>query len=104
MEDTLEELVARVAETKQKYGDNHWWESEDPAVLFWGQINEPILIISFGEFQEATEKALKRPVFTHEFVDPESLKAEFQKKIPKATFEDIMNKFPAGKRIIVIVT
>lgn len=91
---SLEEVVE---ETKSKYGDNRWWDSDDPNVLFLGQINEPILLVDFVKFHKATEKALGRPVFTHEFAASvhELLIEEFEGKIPKPAFDDILAKIKA---------
>lgn len=61
----------------QKYGDNYWWESEDPIQLAMYQIFEDILMVDFGKFHEGLEKLVGRPVFTHEMgLNPEGLKEE----------------------------
>jgi hypothetical protein len=103
MEMTTEMRKENIKKTKAKYGKNHWWASKDPKELFWGQINEPILIIDFGKFHEAAEKALGRPVWSHEFARPDVLIQEYQGKIPKANFADVMDKIPEGKKIITVV-
>lgn len=73
--------IKAVDETKAKYGDNHWWDSKDPYVLGYYQMNEPILIVDFGDFHAAFEKLLGRPVWTHEFgLDHEGLKAEAESR------------------------
>lgn len=98
------EAIRRVAEVKAKYS-YPWWDDSDPIVVFLGQVQEPILIVEFDMFQEATEKALKRPVWTHEFAMPKLLLEEFQGKIPKATFDDVMTKLRAmvpDEKIIVV--
>ena len=58
----------RIIETREKYGDNKWWECEDLRVVGYYQLNESILIThSFSEFHEGVEKLLGHPVWTHEF-------------------------------------
>lgn len=51
----------------EKYGDNHWWESDDLNVLGYYQMNEHICIIDFSKFHESIEHLLGHPVWTHEF-------------------------------------
>jgi hypothetical protein len=101
---TQEELAAaqaRITTAQAKY-TFPWWESNDPTILTWHQLNEPILLVEFSKFHHATEMALGRPVWTHEFANVDSLKAEFQNKIPKATFEDVVNK--VTKPVIIVTT
>jgi hypothetical protein len=64
----IEKASRRVHEVKKKYGDNRWWESEDPVHLATWQLFEPILMCDFSKFHEGVEKLLDRPVYTHEFV------------------------------------
>jgi len=47
--------------------DSEWWKGK-PATLLCGiQLLTAELIMPFDVFQEAVEKCLGRPVFTHEF-------------------------------------
>lgn len=63
----LEDARLRMFATAEKYGDNRWWESDDPEHVAKYQLFEPILMTSFSLFHEGVEKMLDRPVFTHEF-------------------------------------
>ncbi len=77
------------------------WSDEE---RFLFQINQPRLCMDFSAFHEATEKALKRPVWTHEFADPKLLIAEFEGKLPKATMDAVLAKLPKGKDVILAIT
>lgn len=58
----------------------------------------------FQVFHEAIEKALGRPVFTHEFgLNREGLQKEFLGEIDPPTFEECINLIPKEKRLIVMV-
>jgi hypothetical protein len=46
-------------------------------LLFLFQLTNERLCIPFNKFHEITEKVLNRPVFSHEFADPEHLIEEF---------------------------
>ena len=74
------EAAQKVLAVRSKY-DNEWWNSDDPMELAMGQLNESTLIMDFGKFHEAIEKALGRPVYTHEFgINAEGLKQELAAK------------------------
>ena len=74
------EAAQKVLEVRSKY-DNEWWNSEDPMEVAMGQLNEPTLIMDFRKFHEAIEKALGRPVYTHEFgINADGLKEELAAK------------------------
>ena len=74
------EDAQKVLEVRSKY-DNEWWNSDDPMEVAMGQLNEPTLIMDFGKFHEAIEKALGRPVYTHEFgINADGLKEELVAK------------------------
>jgi hypothetical protein len=80
----------------------NWWltKSDDEIVRF--QLFERLLCMDFGRFHQAVEKVLGRPVYTHEFADANSLRAEYlgEKKAP--TLEEIINLIPEAKRILVV--
>ena len=48
------------------YGENKWWESDDPLEIAMYQIFEGTLLVDFPTFHEGLEKLLDRPVWTHE--------------------------------------
>lgn len=81
---------------------SEWWIGRDPIEVFWFQFNEPLLCMDFGAFHEAAEKSLGRPVFTHEFADPDRLRAEFLKERPAPSLVDILAMLPAEKTIVVV--
>ena len=56
-----------VAKAQAKYGKNHWWESTDPRVIGYYQVNEPILIVQWPVFHEAIEALLGRDIQLFEF-------------------------------------
>ena len=82
--------------------DSKFWKKmthRDRAVF---QMNEPRLCMPFEVFQEAIEKALGRPVFTHEFgLNYNGLLKELMNGAPAPSFAEIVNLIPAEKRILV---
>ena len=62
-----DESRANVIRVMEKYGDNKWWESNDPEYIARYQLFEDILMVDFSTFHEGVEKLLDRPVWTHEF-------------------------------------
>ena len=61
------------------------------------------LCMPFEVFHEALEKALGRPVWTHEMADTPALIEEYAKKREPPTSEEIMDKIPAEKRIVAVI-
>lgn len=84
------------------YNSGIWrkW-SEEERFLF--QVQQPKLCMDFSAFQAATEKALRRPVYTHEFANPNALLDEYTGRIPKASLADIMAKVPKETKIMTIL-
>lgn len=75
---------------------------------FWGgltyreraefQLFQKLLCMPFDIFHEAMEKALKRPVYTHEFgFNWEGLKEELLGKRKSSTLEEVLNLIPEEK-------
>jgi len=77
-----------------------WKEWSDEIIFSFGMFQQR-LSFDFSRFQEAAEKVLDRPVFTHEFAYRDLLIAEWLKHKPKASFEDVINLIPEEKRIVV---
>ena len=72
-----EENKKAMLKAMQKYGENHWWESDDPEEIAKFQLFEDILLTDFSTFHEGVERLLQRPVWTHEFgVNIEGLRKE----------------------------
>ncbi|MFH0861319.1 MAG: hypothetical protein V1921_08965 [Candidatus Altiarchaeota archaeon] len=51
-----------VEDVKKKYGDNHWWESDDPEVIVGFQLQEPFLMVSLDELRLAAVAVLGREI------------------------------------------
>jgi hypothetical protein len=68
-------LFDNLLRTMRKYGDNRWWESNNPVVLAYHQAKERILLISLDQYVEGASKICGRPVFTHDLFgqDPDFL-------------------------------
>lgn len=66
------------------------WGKVDDVSKFLFQISQDRLCMNFSDFHKATEKALGRSVWTHEFAKPNILIQEFFKLREKATLQDIM--------------
>ena len=62
-----QEDISRVRKVMEKYGDNHWWESNDPIKLATYQLYEPVLLADYSLFFKGLEKLLGRPVLNTEF-------------------------------------
>lgn len=80
-----------------------WWKGRDLLEVFWFQINEPKLCMDFPAFHEAAEKALGRPVWTHEFAHVDALRAEFLKERKAPSIAEILDLIPTNKRVAVFV-
>jgi hypothetical protein len=78
-----------------------WWRRCSAREVALFQLSERRLCMDFGAFHAAVEKALGRSVWTHEFADPQRLRAELLGERPTPTMEQILDMIPAAKRIIV---
>ena len=83
--------------------ESRWWEGLPSHDIVMFQLFEKKLCMDFGSFHQAVEKALGRPVWTHEFARADALKQEFLGDKPAPTWDEIVNLIPAEKRIIVQV-
>lgn len=81
-----------------------WWKNRTPEDIVSFQLFEERLCMDFGEFHLAVEKALGRPVWTHEFAYADELKKEFLKEKPAPTFDEILNLIPEAKRIVLRIS
>ena len=105
---------------EQKVHDAHWakvkqltrnqaiaiaeggeWKKMTQETLALAQLHQARVFCNFGDFQEAVEKLLGRPVWTHEFVCPSGLMAEYKGEKPTPTMDEILDLIPAEKRIVV---
>ena len=90
------ESPAAVAKAKAKYS-YPWWASEDPAEVFWGQVNEAVQIVSMEKYIAAATKAMGREVFESELGDPQALVAEFQERVDQPILKALSTKIPSRK-------
>ncbi len=49
-------------EVSEKYGDNRWWESDDPMTVLRHQIEEPMQVVSVPDYVDMLGQFLERPV------------------------------------------
>ena len=78
------------------------WETWNERQISEFQIEQDRLCVPFDVFHEALEKALKRPVFTHEFgCNLEGLKRELYGEKEPPTLEDILSWIPKEKLMVV---
>lgn len=83
--------------------ESGWWKEKTPREIVAFQLFEPKLCMNFGDFHEAVEQVLGRPVFTHEFgMNLDGLKAEFNGTEPAPTLTEIIDQLPADKTVIVV--
>lgn len=77
------------------------WEEWSLEYIAKFQLYQSRLCVPFSKFHEAIEHELGRPVWTHEFAWLDNIKAEYEGKKPKPTFEEILELIPEEKRIIL---
>jgi hypothetical protein len=80
-----------------------WWKTVTPLEAFLFQMQTKELCMDFGDFQGVAEQVLGRPVWTLEFANPSALMAELKGEITTPTMEEIINKLPIEKRIIITI-
>lgn len=85
-----------------KFAESKEWENWSDESVAYFQLHQECLCMDWSRFHEAMEKALGRPVWTHEFAYPKQLKEELEGKIGKPTFQKILSKVPKDKTVIVI--
>jgi len=87
-----------------KLAESKFWEdmSFQERVAF--QLFEDRLCMPFDVFHEAVEKALGRPVWTHEFTrtNQKNLQDEFKGLREPMTFQEVVGLIPEEKRILFI--
>jgi hypothetical protein len=89
--------AVRLAELK-------WWEGKTPREICNVQLFVTELCCPFEVIHKATEEALGRPVYSHEFgLNYEGLVAEFLGVKPPPTLQEIVEMIPEEKRIVFSV-
>ena len=87
---------ATAAKAKAKYS-YPWWASENPAEVFWGQVNESVQIVPFERYLAVAAQAMGREVFKTELSDSQALIAEFRERAPELVLKMLFAKIPMGK-------
>lgn len=83
--------------------ESKFWESMSHREIAISQLWEDRSCMPFEVFHEAIEKALGRPVFTHEFgLNRDGLKKELLGELDPPTLKEVINLIPESKRIILI--
>jgi len=82
--------------------ESHWWELCTDREIAEFQMFTVELCLPFARFHEALEKAIGRPVFTHEIaMNFDGLAAELRGEREAPTLQEIIDLIPAEKRIII---
>lgn len=84
--------------------ESGWWKDKSPREIVAFQLYEEKLCMDFGDFHAAVERALGRPVYTHEFgLNIAGLKAEFEGKRTPASMTEIIGQLKEiGKPVIIV--
>lgn len=83
--------------------ESEFWKEMSDREIAEFQMFQDKLCVPFNVFHKAIEKALGRPVYTHEFgLNWEGLQKELRGEKPAPTFEEIVNLIPEEKRVIII--
>jgi len=79
-----------------------WWKGKSFRRVAKFQLFTDELCCPFEVFHEAIEKALGRPVYTHEFgLSMESVRQEFLGERDAPTLQEILELIPEEKRIVI---
>lgn len=83
--------------------ESKWWEGRDPLEIAKIGMFTQELCLPFEVFHENMEKALGRPVWTHEFaMNFDGICQELLGERDAPTMEEIINLIPEEKRILVV--
>ena len=82
------------------FGENKLYEPLSYRERAELQLFQQKLCMPFDVFHEAIEKALDRPVYTHEFAFIDELQKEFLGEKEPPTLEEILSLIPNGKLIV----
>lgn len=84
-------------------GSNEWknWSHREIAAF---QLTQERLCVPFSVFHEAVEKALERPVWTHEFaLNHNGLVDELLGAAKAPTLKEIISLIPKDKQSIIVI-
>ncbi len=82
------------------YKNNWWIFCRNPRVIAEMGLRTAELCLPFDILQEKTEKALGRPVWTHEFASLENLLSEFYGDKEWKSYEEVYQDIPGAAEII----
>lgn len=85
-----------------QFGEEKRWESMTPTERGLFQLRQDNLCMPFEKAHEGVTSLLARPVYTHEFANPDMLWDEYQGLIPAPDLEAIIAKLPSGMDVIVV--
>lgn len=81
---------------------SNWWEGKSAHDIAAFQLFTQELCMPFGVFHEALEKAIGRPVWTHELgLNYDGIVGEFLGVNKAPSFEEILDLIPPDKRIVL---
>lgn len=83
------------------FGKSKAYEGMSFRMIAKFQLSQRKLCMPFNVFHKAVEEALGRPVYTHEFVNPELLLKELIGDMPTPTLEEIIKQIPAEKLVLI---
>jgi hypothetical protein len=85
-----------------EFGSSGRWKPLTPKERALVQLRQECLCMDFAAFHEGITELLGRPVYTHEFADPDALWGEYHRGEP-ISFADVLAKLPDHLKPIVIV-
>lgn len=85
------------------FAKNGVWKKLNDVERAWFQLYQTRLAMPISEYHRCMEMLLDRPVYNTELYDQEPLKVEVLTK-QKVTFQQMFDKLPREKIIMVIVT
>ncbi|MBO9377152.1 hypothetical protein GG804_10265 [Sphingomonas histidinilytica] len=78
------------------------WKPLSPKERALVQLRQECLCMDFSAFHEGITELLGRPVYTHEFADPDRLWEEYHRGEPIG-LDEILAKLPAHLKPIVVI-
>lgn len=82
------------------YNSNIWQDWGDKQI-FEVAFFQKKLCVPFSKLHKATEAALNRKVYSHEFANPDNLAKEYFGTLPAPTLKQIIDLIPEEKRLII---
>lgn len=79
-----------------------WWEVCTADEIVRLQLYQERLCMPFPHYQRTIEKVLGRPVYLHEFMDPDALIREYEGSKTPPTFDEIVAMIPSDKLVVIV--